>query len=70
MLREAPAICDLLPIDHVGTCVISEAGELIRDGADDLAAKLRAGTVRYHRGTIGGAWPRFPTMGSGGASIP
>lgn len=60
MLREVPEICDLLPLDQVGTCVVSEAGELLRAGPRELAEKLLAGSVRYHRGTIGGAWPTFP----------
>lgn len=61
MVREAPEVCDLLPIEQIGTCVVTESGELVRDRPADLAERLRTGKVRYHRGTIGGAWPTFPT---------
>lgn len=60
MLREAPEICDILPVEQIGTCVVSDAADLLQAGPKDLAEALSTGVVRFHRGTIGGAWPTFP----------
>jgi hypothetical protein len=47
----------LLPPEHAGTCVATESGDLFRGSDDDLLAALAAGTIRFHEGRIGGAWP-------------
>lgn len=60
MLRTAHYICDLLPIDEIGTCVVGRDGELCRLAPEQLEEALAAGTLLFHRGTIGGAWPSFP----------
>lgn len=59
-LRTASAICEILPADEVGTCVTDDRGELLREDPPRLREALRIGRVRFHRGSIGGAWPTFP----------
>ena len=58
MLNEAQRIIALLPAEQVGTCVMNTSGELFRGGPLALEAALSAETLRYHHGTIRGAWPR------------
>jgi len=58
MLAEAEEIVGLLPADQAGTCVLTPAGELFRGAPPSLQAALSSGSVRFHRGTIHGAWPR------------
>lgn len=58
MLREAAEIVDLLPPSEVGTCVLSPQGELLRAAGCNLTSILSSGAIRYHRGTIRGAFPR------------
>jgi len=60
MLRSARAICDLLPTQHVGTCVHRVDGELCTLAAPELQRALDEGDLRFHPGAIGGAWPGFP----------
>lgn len=59
-LSSADAICDALPVDALGTCVVSTDGELFRGDLGTLQEALRGQRLRYHHGTIGGAWPTFP----------
>ena len=60
MLREARAICDTLPAETAGTCVCLGSEELCTASSRDLPALLQEGRLRFHAGTIGGAWPHFP----------
>jgi hypothetical protein len=60
MLRSAEAISEALPEEHAGTCVHRSHGELCDLTADALPEALASGELRFHSGTIGGAWPRFP----------
>jgi hypothetical protein len=59
-LSAAESICDALPVDAVGACVVSAEGELFRGDLEALREAVRSGRLRYHQGTIGGAWPSFP----------
>ena len=59
-LRQADAVCELLPADNVGTAVVGRDGKLYRGDAETLSSDLRDSLVTFHRGTIGGAWPCFP----------
>ncbi len=59
-LHDADAICELLPVDRVGTAVVTGDGELCRLPPADLDVALEAGEIDFHEGTIGGAWPVFP----------
>lgn len=57
-LRQAREIVELLPPAHVGACVIDRDAHLFRGDPEGLRAALEAGALRYHEGTLGGAWPR------------
>ncbi len=59
MLAEAADVCGKLPPSHVGEAVIARDARLFRGNVAELAAALAAGAVLYHRGCIGGAWPRI-----------
>jgi len=61
MLRQADAICELLPADQAGTCVCLGREELCRATPADLPELLSDERLWFHAGTIGGAWPSFPT---------
>ncbi len=59
-LEEADALCELLPVDDVGSAVVMEDGKLCLLDGPALADALKKKTISFHRGTIGGAWPVFP----------
>ena len=59
MLAVARATIPLLPAEKAGTCVIGPDGRLFRGSDDELRAALDAGTITFHEGRIGGAWPRI-----------
>jgi len=59
MLAEVERLIELLPAEQAGTCVIAESGELFRGTPASLEEALRRNAVRFHRGTIHGAWPRI-----------
>lgn len=48
-----------LPPEHVGKAVMTETGELFNGTDDELVAALKAGSLTFHEGHIGGAWPRI-----------
>jgi hypothetical protein len=58
ILEAARRVIDLLPPEHVATCVLDHAGDLLRVPPDELAEALRMGRVVFHQGRIGGALPR------------
>lgn len=60
MLGEAQAICGILPAETAGTCVCVGREELCTAPPDELATALAEGKLRFHAGSIGGAWPSFP----------
>ena len=60
MLRQAQAICDLLPADKAGMCVCRGREELCTASSDELPDALAKRKLWFHSGSIGGAWPRFP----------
>lgn len=60
-LSSAETLCEALPVEAVGTCVVSADGDLFRGDIEALRASLANGHLRYHPGTIGGAWPTFPS---------
>lgn len=58
-LSAAPAIFEALPADEVGTCVVEASGALFRGDQATLERALGQESLRFHHGTIGGAWPTF-----------
>lgn len=59
ILANAHEIIAWLPPERVGTCVLDAHNQLFRGDALDLELALSRGEVRFHEGTIGGAWPHF-----------
>ncbi|MGH7572137.1 MAG: nucleotidyl transferase AbiEii/AbiGii toxin family protein [Gemmatimonadota bacterium] len=57
-MRRARAIVELLPPEHVGTCVLSRDAELFRGDLDTLREVLADDELVFHSSTLGGAWPR------------
>jgi len=59
ILEEARRVIALLPPAEVGRCVLDDSLRLFRGSATELIKALPAGSLRFHRGRIGGALPRF-----------
>ena len=59
-LESVPPICEALPAEEVGTCVVGPDGDLFGGDVTVLTEALGRGEIRFHRGTLGGAWPTFP----------
>lgn len=59
MLKEAEIIIELLPPEEAGTCVLDDKAHLFRGAPVLLAAALENKSVRFHRGTIRGAFPKI-----------
>lgn len=57
MLGDARRIVDLLPAPSAGECVLGSGGALYRGGEAELSRDLAAGQVRFHAGSIRGAFP-------------
>jgi hypothetical protein len=57
--REAEEIIRMLPAQYVGHCVIDQKGDLYKGSPKVLADALKKQTVRFHQGTIKGAFPRI-----------
>jgi hypothetical protein len=58
MLADAREIAAALPADDVGDCVLTPAGALYRGSPSQLARALASDELRFHRGTIRGAFPQ------------
>ena len=59
ILEEAGRIIDRLPADEAGACVLTAAGDLFRGGPEALAEARKRNAVRFHQGSIKGAFPRI-----------
>ncbi len=59
MLAEAEALLGLLPPEETGKCVLGADGGPFAGGPDRLKEALTTGALRFHRGSIRGAWPEF-----------
>jgi hypothetical protein len=57
MLTDAERIIDVLPAEEVGACVLDIDGNLLQSGPDELIKRLARNEVRYHHGSIRGAYP-------------
>lgn len=58
-LDEAREIVALLPPEEVGKAVLDEIGALSTGGPDRLRAAVAAGGLRFHAGSIRGAFPQI-----------
>lgn len=63
ILDRARLVVERLPSDQAGRGVLTAAGELCRQGPEDIPALLDAGALAFHAGRIRGA---FPTVGASG----
>jgi hypothetical protein len=58
-LRAAGDVISRLPVQHVGTAVLSPEGQLFQGSALELSEALRRGEILFHPGRLGGALPRL-----------
>lgn len=58
ILEKASEVVAALPYEHVGQCVLAD-DELFRGDAVALRAALARGEIRFHAGSIHGAFPRI-----------
>lgn len=59
ILKEAEQIIDLLPSEESGACVLDDAANLFIGGSETLKTALQKNAVRFHRGSIKGAYPKL-----------
>jgi len=52
-------ILHLFPREHAGKAVMNADGTLFSGTNDELSEALKTGSLTFHEGTIGGAWPRI-----------
>jgi len=58
-VAEARDLVAQLPPEHAGTYVVTDKGEPARESADGVVAALAGGRLRFHPGSIRGAWPEL-----------
>jgi hypothetical protein len=58
-LEQAAAIVRVLPAEEAGRAVLNDSFAFFRGGDDELRAALSASTLRFHAGSIRGAFPRL-----------
>lgn len=61
ILEEAGHIITFLPPEQAGTCVIDIKGNLFTGNPEHLEEALQAGRLRFHQGSIRGAYPKLHT---------
>jgi hypothetical protein len=59
ILGAAREIVDILPLLHLGRCVLTSTGDLFRGDATELQAAVDRDQLVFHPGRIGGAWPEI-----------
>jgi hypothetical protein len=57
MLEEARAIVTVLPASQVGKCVLDSEGHLFSQDLSVLSRKDVTPSLRFHEGSLHGAWP-------------
>ena len=58
-LEQAAAIIDELPYEHAGTCVLDARAGLFSGDPPALQRALAEDAIRFHAGSLGGAYPRL-----------
>ena len=61
MLAQAASIIDLLPPEEAGNCVLDAQHNLFTGSSAHLSRALAQGEIRFHTGSLGGAYPRLVT---------
>ncbi len=57
-LERARLTVRALPGNEVGTCVLTDRHDLFQGSVDEIEVALATGSLLFHRGRIGGAYPR------------
>jgi hypothetical protein len=58
-LEDAETIVEVLPPEHLGTCILEKDGGFCRRGGEELEAAMRNDSLRFHPGRIKGVYPLF-----------
>ena len=58
-LEQAAAIINELPREQAGTCVLNARAHLFRGDPPTLRRALARADIRFHEGSLGGAYPRL-----------
>ena len=61
MLAQAASIIDLLPPEEAGNCVLDAQHNLFTGSSAHTSRALAQGEIRFHAGSLGGAYPRLVT---------
>ena len=61
MLAEAATTIDLLPPEQAGNCVLDGENSLFTSDSGRLHRALAQRQIRFHAGSLGGAFPRLVT---------
>lgn len=61
-LDQARQIVELLPAEFVGSCVHDAQGDLINHPQKELAMALQSQSVRFHQGSLFGAFPNISNL--------
>lgn len=56
-IASAKQIIEMLPEEHLGECLLSREGNLYNGPLEQIEKDLKDNTIRFHKGTIRGAWP-------------
>ena len=60
MIASVSKLIDVLPIENIGACILKKDGSTLYTGSvEQLKNDLAAGSILFHRGSIGGAWPNI-----------
>lgn len=59
ILKEAKEIIDLLPAEEAGKCVLNSEEKLFSGNLQELAKSMDLKLLRFHAGSIRGAFPSF-----------
>jgi Nucleotidyl transferase AbiEii toxin, Type IV TA system len=62
-LSTALEIVRELPADHIGSAVLTASGELARVPVSEIRDAVARGTLKFHPGRVGGAWPTVVPVG-------
>lgn len=58
-VERARQVLPLFPREEAGKAVMNADGTLFAGSNEELSAALTAGTLLFHAGRVGGAWPRI-----------
>lgn len=60
IIHDAKKQVDLLPVENIGMCLLKKESKTLYAGpVEQLAHDLADGSIAFHQGCIGGAWPQI-----------